>query len=76
MAPKGMKEQVLGGVLLCLGAMTAVLAGTIGFELDVFYVVIGIVGAGLFLHGTMQKRQHKLASESGPMRQRASMHGD
>lgn len=47
--------QVLGGVLFCLGAMTALLAGTIGFELDGFYVVVSIIGVGLFLYGAIQK---------------------
>lgn len=51
-----MKKQVFGGALLCLGAMTALLAGTIGFELDMFYVVISTIGAGLFLYGAMQKK--------------------
>ncbi|MDO8261747.1 MAG: hypothetical protein Q7T21_00825 [Gallionella sp.] len=55
MPHKGIKKQVLGGLLLCLGAMTALLARTIGFELDIFYVVISIIGAGLFLYGTIQK---------------------
>ncbi len=68
--------QVLGGVLLCLGAMTTLLVGAIGFELDNFYVVISIIGAGLFLHGTIQKRQHKLANQPSPMRQSVSIHGD
>jgi len=56
MPPKGIKKQVLGGVLLCLGVMTALLAGTIGFELDIFYVVISIIGACLFLYGAIQKK--------------------
>lgn len=60
MLPKGIKKQVLGGVLFCLGAMTALLARTIGFELDIFYVVISVIGAGLFLYGAIQKDQHKL----------------
>lgn len=76
MLPKGIKKQVLGGVLLCLGAMTALLAETIGFELDFFYIVITIIGACLFLYGTIQKNQHNLASQSASMRQRVSVHGD
>ena len=51
--------QVLGGMLFCLGVMTALLAGIIGFELDIFYVVISIIGAGLFLYGAIQKNQHR-----------------
>lgn len=54
-----MKKQVLGGMLVCLGAITALLARTIGFELDIFYVVISIIGGCLFLYGTIQKNQHK-----------------
>ena len=57
---KGMKKQVFGGVLCCLGVITALLSRTIGFELDVFYVVISIAGAGLFLYGAMQKNRHEL----------------
>ena len=76
MPPKGIKKQVLGGMLFCLGAMTVLLARTMGFELDIFYVVISIIGAGLFLYGTLQKKQHKLASQPAPMRQRVSIHGD
>ena len=55
MPAKGIKKQVLGGVLFCLGIMTALLSRMIGFELDIFYVVISIVGAGLFLYGAIQK---------------------
>ena len=55
--------QVLGGVLFCLGAITALLAATIGFELDRFYVVVSIIGVGLFLYGAIQKKQHKSASQ-------------
>jgi hypothetical protein len=58
--PKGIKKQVLGGMLVCLGAVTALLSRVIGFELDVFYVVISVVGVGLFLYGTLQKNQHEL----------------
>ena len=55
-APKGIKKQVFGGVLVCLGAITALLSRTIGFELDIFYVVIIAIGACLFLHGAIQKK--------------------
>ena len=54
---KGIKKQVLGGMLVCLGAMTALLAGVIGFELDIFYIVISVIGACLFLYGTLQKNR-------------------
>lgn len=51
--------QVLGSMLFGLGVMTALLAGMIGFELDIFYVVISIIGAGLFLYGAIRKNQHR-----------------
>ena len=54
---KGIKKQVLGGMLVCLGAMTALLAGVIGFELDIFYIVISVIGACLFLYCTLQKNR-------------------
>ena len=60
---KGIKKQVLGGMLVCLGAITALLARTIGFELDTFYVVIGIIGGCLFLYGTIQKNKHKVPAQ-------------
>ena len=60
---KGIKKQVLGGVLLCMGAMPALLSRTIGFELDIFYVAISFFGVGLFLYGTIQNNLHKLTSE-------------
>lgn len=60
--PRGIKKQVLGGMLVCLGAVTALLARVIGFELDIFYVVISAIGAGLFLYGTLQKNRHELTS--------------
>lgn len=57
MPPKGLKKQVLGGVLVGLGALTALLSRTIGFELDIFYVVVSAVGVGLFLYGTIQNKE-------------------
>lgn len=62
--PKGIKKQVFGGVLVCLGAITALLASTMGFELDIFYIVVSIIGACLFLYGTIQKKQHKKVATS------------
>jgi hypothetical protein len=52
--PKGLKIQVFGCVLLLMGAVTALLARVIGFELDPFYIVIGVIGVLLFLYGTLQ----------------------
>lgn len=57
-APRGIKQQVFGGMLVCLGALTALLARVIGFELDIFYVLISVIGVGLFLYGTLQKSRH------------------
>lgn len=91
MPSKGIKKQVLGGILFCLGTMTALLARILGFELDIFYVAISIIGAVLFLYGAMQEKQYKLArglhstdltaranlaSRPSSMRQRVSIHGD
>jgi len=67
MPPKGIKKQVLGGMLFCLGAMTVLLARTMGFELDIFYVVISIIGAGLFLYGTLQKNRQELTGGEEPL---------
>lgn len=55
--------QVLGGVLFCLGAMTILLARTIGFEVDVFYLVMCIFGACLFLYGAIQRKRNVLTSQ-------------
>ncbi len=52
---RAMRKQVFGCMLLGLASITAILSRIVGFELDVFYVVIGIIGAGLLLHGTLQK---------------------
>ena len=66
-APKGIKKQVFGVVLFSLGAITALLANIIGFELDIFYIAICIVGAGLFLYGATQKNRHKLTNQPASM---------
>lgn len=58
-APDGIKKQVLGGVLCLLGVITALLSRFIGFELDVFYVVISVIGACLMLYGTLQRNRFK-----------------
>jgi len=55
-AGKGIKKQVLGGMLIALGAITTLLSRVIGFELDVFYLVISVVGACLALFGSLQRR--------------------
>lgn len=53
----GIKKQVLGGVLVCLGAVTALLAWILGFELDYFYVFISLMGSCLFVYGSLQKNK-------------------
>lgn len=63
MLAKGIKKQVLGGVLFCLGAMTVLLSRVIGFELDIFYIVIIIIGACLFLYGVMQTKKQIVTYE-------------
>jgi hypothetical protein len=52
----GLKKQVIGLVLLGLGLVTALLARTIGFELDNFYIVISIIGLCLFIYGRKQSK--------------------
>jgi hypothetical protein len=64
-APKGIKKHIFGAVLFSLSAITALLAKTICFELDIFYVAICIVGANLFLHDTMQKNLHEVSRHMG-----------
>ena len=56
MPPAGIKKQVLGLVLLGLGLVTALLARTIGFELDSFYIVISVIGLCLFIYGRRQNQ--------------------
>jgi hypothetical protein len=55
--PEGMKPMVLGGTLVGLGAVTALLSTAPGFELDMFDVAICVAGACLLLHGAMQARR-------------------
>ena len=53
-------------MLVCLGAITALLARTIGFELDIFYIVISLIGGCLFLYGTIQKNNIKMPVQQNP----------
>jgi len=50
------KIKVFGIVLVFLGVITALLSRTIGFELDIFYVVISVAGVCLFVYGSLQKQ--------------------
>ncbi|MCF6363180.1 MAG: hypothetical protein L3J88_07515 [Gammaproteobacteria bacterium] len=43
-------------MLIGLGAITTLLSRVTGFELDIFYLVISVVGASLVLIGVLQKR--------------------
>ncbi len=52
MPPKGVKKQVFGGVLIGLGVINAILAELIGYELDGFYIVLGVTGVLIFIYGT------------------------
>ncbi len=45
---------MFGGVLLVIGAVMALLARVVGFELSPFYIVISVLGAVLFLFGTLK----------------------
>ncbi len=54
MPSKGLKKQVFGGVLISLGVINTILAEIIGFELDIFYVVLGATGVFIFLYGSIQ----------------------
>ena len=56
MPHKGMKKQVFGIVLLVLCVITALLARVIGFELDISYIAIGVIGIFFFLYGSIQKK--------------------
>ena len=67
MPPEGIKQQVFGGALFCLGTLTALLSGIMGFELDIFYVVISIIGAMLFLYGGLQGKRSGLTIKSQMM---------
>lgn len=55
--PKGMRQMVLGGALLGLGAMTAFLSTALEFELERFDAAICVIGACLVLHGATQARR-------------------
>ena len=52
---KALRKQIFGCMLLGLASITAILARVVGFELDIFYVVIAATGAGLFLYGTIKR---------------------
>ncbi len=53
MSRKRLKKQVFGGVLIGLGVINAILARIIGFELDIFYVILGSIGVFIFLYGSI-----------------------
>jgi branched-subunit amino acid transport protein len=59
--PKGVKMQAFGAVLVLLCGATTLLSRVLGFELDGFYVAIGIAGAALFAMGALQKHTRQPA---------------
>ncbi len=54
----GSKIQIFGAVLVCLGATTVLLARTIGFDPDMFYVAFGLTGTALLVDGAAQQKLH------------------
>ncbi len=52
---KAIRKQIFGCMLVGLASITAILSQVIGFELDIFYVVIGATGVGLILYGTVKR---------------------
>ncbi len=58
MRDKALRKQIFGCILLGLASITAILAQVFGFELDIFYVVIAVVGACLLLYGTIKRESH------------------
>lgn len=55
-AARGVKKQVLGGVLIATSAITTLLSQLIGFELDILYPIIGAAGASLLVIGSLQRK--------------------
>ncbi|MCP4696039.1 MAG: hypothetical protein GY862_04200 [Gammaproteobacteria bacterium] len=53
--PDGIKKQVFGGVLFFLGIVDVMIALTMGFEVDTFYIVLIVLGVFIFLYGTTQR---------------------
>jgi len=53
---KGIKKQVLGGVLLFLGVTVSVLDITLGTGIDIFYIVLTAIGISLLIFGTVQNK--------------------
>jgi hypothetical protein len=51
----GTKQRIIGGVLVALSALIALLSRGIGFELDPFFVMLGVLGVFLFLIGSMRQ---------------------
>ncbi len=52
---KAIRKQIFGCMLIGLASITAILADVIGFELDIFYVVIAATGVGLVLYGAIKR---------------------
>lgn len=52
----GTKQRIIGGVLVALSALIALLSRGIGFELDPFFAMLGVLGVFLFLIGSLRQR--------------------
>jgi len=62
MPPEGVKKKAFGVVLVSLGIITALLSKVLGFELDIFYIIITVIGVCLFTYGTIQKNHNDIIS--------------
>lgn len=56
--------QVFGCVLLAIGMLNLVMNKITGIELDLFYVFLSVVGAGLFIYGAMQNKGRTFRAKS------------
>jgi len=62
LTPRGVKKQAFGIVLVSLGIITALLSKVLGFELDIFYIVITVFGICLFAYGFIEKNKTQIMS--------------
>ena len=56
-APKGFKIQVFGVILVLFGAVNTILNIRTDIPVDVFDLLLMLVGGGLFAFGLVQKRR-------------------
>ena len=57
-APRGLKKQIFGAVLLGIGVFNVLAAAFLLYERDLFYDLLVLVGFFLFLYGFLEKRRH------------------